>query len=244
VLHLAAETSLEVSDTDVDHAYLTNTIATKYIALECRRFDIPLVFISTAGVFDGTKPDAYVEFDQPNPVNTYGASKFEAEKLVASMLERHFVVRAGWMVGGGNGKDHKFVARILDQVRQGSTTIYAVNDKFGTLTYTYDFARCLLNLVESQIYGLYHMACRGRANRYDIAEHMLKVLGRDDIELVEVGSEFFHEEFFSNRPRSETMRNMALDLQGMNSMRSWEAAVEEYLERHFHDLFGRVPVAV
>jgi dTDP-4-dehydrorhamnose reductase len=244
VLHLAAETSLEVSDTDVDHAYLTNTIATKYVALECRSLDIPLVFISTAGVFDGTKPDAYVEFDQPNPVNAYGASKFEAEKLVASMLERYFVVRAGWMVGGGNGKDHKFVARILEQVRQGSTTIHAVNDKYGTLTYTYDFARCLLNLIESKIYGLYHMACRGRANRYDIAEHMLKVLGRNDIELVEVGSEFFQEEFFSNRPRSETMRNMALDLQGMNLMRPWDVAVKEYLERHFHDLISRVPVAV
>lgn len=243
VLHLAAETSLEVSDTDVDHAYLTNTIATKYAALECRRLDIPLVFVSTAGVFDGTKSGAYVEFDRPNPINTYGASKFEAEKLVESLMERYFVVRAGWMVGGGSDKDHKFVARILEHVRQGRTTIYAVGDKYGTLTYTYDFGRCLLNLIESKIYGLYHMACKGQANRYDIAAHVLKVLGRNDIELVEVGSEFFREEFFSNRPRSEIMRNMALDLQGMNLMRPWDVAVEEYLQRHFHDLISRVPAA-
>ena len=139
VLHLAAETSLEVCDDDPDHAYLTNTVATKYIALECRRRDIPMVFISTAGVFDGTKTGAYTEFDQPNPINTYSASKYEAEKLVSSILDRYYIIRAGWMVGGGNGKDHKFVARILEQVRQGRTEIYAVGDKYGTPTYTYDF---------------------------------------------------------------------------------------------------------
>ena len=244
VLHLAAETSLEVSDTDEDHAYLTNTIATKYVALECRRRDIPMVFISTAGVFDGTKVGAYTEFDQPNPINTYGASKFEAEKLVTSLMDRYFLVRAGWMVGGGSGKDHKFVARILDQVREGNTTIHAVGDKYGTPTYTYDFGRCLINLIESKVYGLYHMACGGQGSRYDIAKHVLKVLGRDDIELVEVGSEFFEHEFFSSRPRSEIMRNMALDLQGMNLMRPWDVALEEYIEHHFYNLISRVPAAV
>jgi dTDP-4-dehydrorhamnose reductase len=244
VLHLAAETSLEKSDADADHAYLTNTIATKYVALECRRRDIPMVFVSSAGVFDGTKQGAYTEFDEPNPINTYGASKFEAEKLVASIMERYFVIRAGWMVGGGNGKDHKFVARILDQVRSGCSTIYAVGDKYGTPTYTYDFARCLLNVVESEVYGLYHMACDGQGNRYDIAEHILRVLGRDDIELVEVGSDFFEQEFYSKRPRSEVMRNMALDLQGMNLMRPWDVALEEYLQDHFGDMISRVSTTI
>jgi len=236
VLHMAAETSLEVSDADPDHAFLTNTVATKYIALECRGRNVPMVFISTAGVFDGTKVGAYTEFDQPNPINTYGASKFEAEKLVTSMLDRWYIIRAGWMVGGGDGKDHKFVARILEQVRDGYTTIHAVGDKYGTPTYTYDFGRCLLNLIDTQLYGLYHMACEGQGNRYDIAAHILRVLGRDDIELVEVDSEFFRHEFPSKRPRSEIMRNMALDLQGMNLMRPWPVALDEYLDRHFSGL--------
>lgn len=243
VLHLAAETSLEASDADPDHAYLTNTVATKYIALECRNRDIPLVFISTAGVFDGTKTAAYTEFDEPNPVNTYGASKFEAERLVASLLDRWFIIRAGWMVGGGAGKDHKFVARILSQVAEGRTTIHAVGDKLGTPTYTYDFARCLLNLIDSEVYGLYHMACEGEGTRYDIAARILEILGRDDIELVEVDSEFFREEFPSTRPRSEIMRNMVLDLQGMNLMRPWPVALEEYLQRHFADLVSKTRAA-
>lgn len=246
VLHLAAETSLEVCDDDPDHAYLTNTVATKYLALECRKRDIPMVFISTAGVFDGTKSVAYTEFDQPNPINTYGASKFEAEKLVSSILDRYYIIRAGWMVGGGSGKDHKFVARILEQVREGRTTIHAVGDKYGTPTYTYDFGRCSLNLIESQLYGLYHMACEGQGSRYDVAACILQILGRQDIELVEVDSAYFRDEFPSNRPRSEIMRNMTLELQGMNLMRPWPEALSEYLDLYFHELIhgARTPIAV
>lgn len=243
VLHLAAETSLEISDADPDHAYLTNTIATKYVALQCRRAGVPMTYISTAGVFDGTKEGApYNEFDSPNPINTYGASKYEGEKIVASLLDEHYIIRAGWMVGGGAAKDHKFVSRILDQVREGRTTIHAVGDKLGTPTYTPDFARCFLNLVDSQIYGLYHMACEGEGSRYDVAARILEVLGRDDIELVEVTSEFFRDEFPSERPRSEIMRNMALDLQGMNSMRPWPVALEEYLLTEFADLVAEVRI--
>jgi dTDP-4-dehydrorhamnose reductase len=238
LLHLAAETSLEVSDEDPDHAFLTNTVATKYLALECRNRDVPMVFISTAGVFDGEKDGAYTEFDQPNPLNTYGASKFEAEKIVSSLLDRWYIIRAGWMVGGGQGKDHKFVSRILEQVRDGATTIYAVGDKYGTPTYTYDFGRCLLDLLDSDLYGLYHMACEGDGNRYDIASFILGQLGRNDIELVEVESDFFKEEFPSVRPRSEIMRNMALDLQGMNTMRPWPDALTEYLDNHFPELIS------
>ena len=239
VLHLAAETSLEISDTDPDHAYLTNTIATKYVALQARSAGIPMVYISTAGVFDGVKKGAYTEFDRPNPVNTYGASKYEGELLVASIVEQHYLIRAGWMVGGGAAKDHKFVSRIVNQLRDGATTIYAVTDKLGTPTYTPEFSRCLLGLLDSEMYGLYHMACGGEGSRYDVAARILQVLGRDDVELVGVGSEFFAEEFFSVRPDSEIMRNMVLDLQGMNTMPDWPEAIAHYLHAEFPDLVRR-----
>lgn len=238
VLHLAAETSLEASDADPDHAYLTNTIGTKYAALACRRAGIPMVYISTAGVFDGTLSRPYTEFDRPNPINTYGASKYEGEVLVREVLDEHYILRAGWMVGGGPGKDHKFVSRILGQVRDGATTIYAVGDKFGTPTYTNDFARCLLNLLETKVYGLYHMACEGEGTRLDVAAHLLEILGRSDIDLVEVDSAYFAEEFPSQRPRSEIMRNMVLDLQGMNLMRPWREALHDYVTANFSDLIA------
>jgi dTDP-4-dehydrorhamnose reductase len=240
VVHLAAETSLEWSDANVDATYLTNTTATKYVALQARKHDAAMVYISTAGVFDGTKPsEVYTEYDQPNPLNVYGATKYYGELMVKEFTEKHYIIRAGWMVGGGRSKDHKFVSRILSQIRDGKKTLHAVGDKLGTPTYTPDFARTFLGLIDSELYGLYHMACEGRGSRYDVAARILEVLGlTDEIELVEVTSDFFAEEFSSVRPYSEIMRNMNLDLQGMNLMRPWQVALEEYLHNEFADLMA------
>lgn len=243
IVHLAAETSLELSDADPDHAYLTNTVATKYVALAARNAGIPLTYISTAGVFDGEKDGPYTEFDRARPVNLYGASKYEGELVVNDLVEDHYIIRAGWMVGGGRVKDHKFVNRILRQLRAGAQTIYAVTDKFGTPTYVPDFATCFLGLIDSGIFGLYHMACGGAGSRYDVAERILTILGRTDVELVGVESDFFAEEFSSVRPRSEIMRNMVLDLQGMNTMRPWPDALADYLHTEFAELVADVRVA-
>lgn len=237
VAHLAAETDLEISDADVDAAYLTNATATRHVAAACAAAGVPLVYISTAGVFDGVKDGPYDERDAPNPINTYGATKLAGEHFVEQLQPQHFIVRAGWMVGGGPGKDHKFVAKMLDQVREGRRTIHAVGDKLGTPTYTKDFANTLLGLVETTNYGRYHMACEGEGSRYDVALHILDVLGLlDEVELVEVGSEFFAADYSSNRPRSESMTNRALELLGLNRMRPWRDALEEYILANFSDL--------
>jgi dTDP-4-dehydrorhamnose reductase len=235
IAHLAAETSLEVCDLDEPYAYATNTLGTKLMALAARRIDVPLVYISTAGVFDGTKTDGpYHEWDAPNPINLYGKTKLEGELLVENFLDRYYILRAGWMVGGGPGKDHKFVARMLNQINEGKTTLHAVGDKFGTPTYVPDFAACFAGLIETESYGRYHMACEGEGSRYDVAARILEVLGlTDEIELVEVDSEFFAKEFPANRPRSEIMQNLHLELQGLNTMRPWQIALGEYLERNF-----------
>lgn len=242
--HLAAETDLEVSDADPDHAYLTNTVATKYAALACRDADIPMVYISTAGVFDGEKVGPYHEWDNANPLNVYGRTKLEGEKYVEQWVGDYYIVRAGWMVGGGPGKDHKFVAKMLDQIQAGRTTLHAVGDKLGTPTYVPDFAACLLGLIESQSYGRYHMACEGDGSRYDVAKAILEILGLDErIELLEVDSSFFAEQFPSVRPYSEIMENMHLRLQGLNTMRPWPIALEDYLVRNFgHLANGAKPV--
>jgi dTDP-4-dehydrorhamnose reductase len=141
VTHLAAETSLEFSDADPAHAYLTNATATKLIAQQCGRREIPIVYISTAGVFDGTKTGPYTEFDAPNPINTYGDSKWRGEQEVRQFAPCHYIMRAGWMVGGGRRQGPQ-VRRLAFSIRcaRASTTLHAVGDKLGTPTYTADFA--------------------------------------------------------------------------------------------------------
>jgi dTDP-4-dehydrorhamnose reductase len=230
VLHLAAETDLETCEADPDHAYRTNTLGTHNAALACQAADLPLVYISTAGVFDGEKLDGpYDEFDTPRPINIYGKSKFEGERLVLRLVPQHFVIRAGWMVGGID-RDHKFVAKVIDQLRAGATTIRAVTDKLGTPTYTLDFAQNMLELVETPFYGRYHMACLGEGSRYDVAREIVDFYGRHNVSVVPVTSEAFADDYPAPRPRSEMMRNYMLELRGMNRMRPWREALREYLE--------------
>ena len=235
VVHLAAETDVEVCNAKPDHAWLTNALGTKFVALACQAAGVPLAYVSTAGVFDGKKEEPYIEYDPAYPINYYGASKLEGERYVQTFADRFYIVRAGWMVGGGP-KDHKFVAKMLEQLEAGATTLYAVGDKLGTPTYAPDFATCFTHLISTGSYGLYHMACKGRATRYDVAKKILDVLGRRDVTLVNVTSDHFKDSYPTPRPRSEMMRNLMLDLQGWNTMRDWEISLAEYLEIAFADL--------
>ena len=230
ILHLAAETDLERCETDQDHAYLTNALGTQNVALVAAELGVPLVYISTAGIFDGLKNGPYTEFDRPNPINIYGGSKYEGELIVKQLVAHHFIVRAGWMIGGRE-RDHKFVAKILDQLKGGTRTIYAVTDKLGTPTYTEDFANNLLALVATPFYGVYHMTCEGSGSRFDVAKAILKYFGRTDVEVVAVGSDHFAETYFAPRPYSEMMRNYALELRGLNLMRPWPVALAAYLDQ-------------
>jgi dTDP-4-dehydrorhamnose reductase len=241
VVHLAAETDVERCEAEREHASRTNADGTRLVALACRGASVPLAYVSTAGVFDGEQAEPYTEEDAPRPINHYGWTKLEGEREVQSLVERHYVVRAGWMVGGGD-RDHKFVAKILAQLRAGADTIYAVGDRWGTPTYAPDFARCFARLVREGPVGLYHMACLGRGTRYHVAEQILLALGLDQsIRLVEVDSEFFREAFPAPRPRSEMMHNAALDRLGLNSMRPWQESLHEYLRTTFHELQALTP---
>lgn len=236
ILHLAAETDLERCETDRDHAYLTNALGTQNVALVAAKLDVPLVYISTGSVFDGEKSDEpYTEFDRPNPINAYGGSKYEGELIVQQLVARHYIVRAGWMIGGKE-RDRKFVAKVVDQVWSGAHVIHAVTDIVGTPTYTEDFARNLLALVATPFYGLYHMASEGGASRFDLARAIVEYYGRDDIEVVPVGSDFFTKTYFAARPRSEMMRNYVLELRGLNLMRPWPEALRAYLDQAGFDL--------
>lgn len=233
VLHLAACTDLEFCEVNPDIAEKTNATATGKIAALCEQHSATLVYISTAGVFDGVKDGYYTEDDEASPTMVYGHTKLEGERLVRANCSRHFIVRAGWMVGGGIHKDKKFVHHILGQVVAGAKTIRAVNDLWGTPTYTHDFALNLFHLLASRKYGLYHMVCEGSGTRYDVAREILDICGCADIELLPVESSYFKERFFVPRPRSEMMINANLQAIGLNFMRPWKDALRDYIGAEF-----------
>jgi dTDP-4-dehydrorhamnose reductase len=231
VMHLAAETDVDRCQIEADHAYRTNALGTQNVALACQKENVQMVYVSTAGVFDGAKTEPYTEFDAPNPLNVYGRSKLEGERFVSQLLSRFFIVRAAWMIGGGIPKDKKFVAKIVRQLDEGSKELNAVNDKVGSLTYAPDFSSALVKLVETGWYGLYHLANKGNCTRYDVARQILDYLGRKDVILNAVTSDRF--DLPAPRSRSEMLRNYMLELRGADSMRDWRQALNDYLKTHF-----------
>jgi dTDP-4-dehydrorhamnose reductase len=230
---LGAETDLEYADANPEHAFQVNVTGTQLIALECRARALPMIYTSTAGVFDGEKRGAYEEVDEPRPLNVYGRTKRDGEIVVETTLERYLIVRAGWMFGGGQYKDHKFVAKIIEQLRAGNRTIWAVHDKLGSPTYALDFSRCLLTLIGTGAHGLYHMVCEGSGSRFDVARYIVQVLGQHDVDVVPVRSDYFAVDYPAMRPYSEVLKNARLTNEGLNKMRHWRIALREYVEAEF-----------
>ncbi|MDO8604225.1 MAG: sugar nucleotide-binding protein [bacterium] len=230
IVHLAALTDMEYCELHPEEAYATNTGGVQNVVEYAREHNIPLVYISTAGIFDGGK-DEYTETDVPNPLSVYGKSKYGGE-LVAKTLPKSIVIRAGWMMGGGPKKDKKFINKIIKQLRAGSKELAIVNDKFGTPCHTYDLAQSIKYLLDNNEYGLYHGACEGGGSRADISRYLLECLGLDNqVKVKEVDSSYFAENYFAKRPRSEKLINIELKKVAPHLTRDWRICLKEYIDR-------------
>ena len=228
VFHLAAETNVDLCEEKPDHAFYVNTLGTENIALACQRHNVKLLYVSTAGVFHGDKDGPYTEFDIPNPINVYGKSKLEGEYIVKDLLNEYFIIRAGWMVGGWE-IDKKFVYKIVQQLKEGKKQLTVVNDKFGTPTFTKYFAANFMNIINTQRYGTYHLACKGECSRYDMAVKIVEFMGlKENVSVQPVGSDKYP--LPAPRARSEIMRNYRLDMLKINNMPDWQHCLKEYIE--------------
>ncbi len=228
LIHLGAYTDLEFCEVNEEEAFKTNTTSVENATLISNELDIPLVYISTAGIFDGQK-DSYDDWDKPNPLCVYARTKYLGEEYVAKNCKRYYVFRAGWMMGG-HKKDKKFIYKIINQIKAGAKELHVVDDKNGTPTYTIDFARNVKHVINKDLYGVYNLVCGGLTSRFEVAAEILRILNLDSkIKLKKVNSEHFAKEYFVKRPKSERLVNKKLDLRGLNIMRDWKEALVEYL---------------
>lgn len=233
LFHLGAYTDLEFCEENVDDTYNTNTLSVENAVYFANELDIPLLYISTAGIFDGEK-DLYDDWDQPNPLGVYARSKYMGERFVVENANRYLVCRAGWMMGAGPNKDKKFIQKLMKQLKDGKKELFIVNDKDGTPTYTHDFAKNVKLLIEKEYWGLYNMVCGGQTSRLEVAEELIKLLGmKNEVKLTEVTSDYFKETYYAERPPSERLVNKKLDLRKCNIMKDWRIALKEYLAEYY-----------
>ena len=137
-------------------------------------------------------------------------------------------------MGGGPKKDKKFVQKILQQIKEGKKELFVVNDKFGTPTYTFDFAKNTKKLLETNNFGLYNMVCEGKTSRWEVSKEIIKILKLEGkIKINEVKSSHFSNVFFAERPKSENLINGELNKKGLNIMRPWKETLKEYIDTSY-----------
>ena len=160
VIHCAAWTAVDAAEDEENKAkvYAVNVTGTKNIAEACKNLDCKMIYISTDYVFNGHGTEPWqADCKDFAPLNYYGQTKFEGEMAVAELLDKYFIVRIAW-VFGLNGKN--FIKTMIN-VGKKYETVRVVNDQIGTPTYTYDLARLLVDMVETEKYGYYHATNEG-----------------------------------------------------------------------------------
>ena len=235
LFHLGAFTDLEYCELHPNETYQTNTKSVEHGVKIANELNIPILFISTAGIFNGKK-NIYDENDTPDPMGHYAKSKHLGELFVQENARKYLICRAGWMMGGGPKKDKKFVQKIINQLNLGSNQLFIVNDKLGTPTYTHDFARNVKLLIEKGKTGLYNMACKGKTSRVEVACELINLLRLNgSVKISEVSSDFFQKEYFAPRPASERLINARLHKESLDVMKGWKTSLSEYISESYSD---------
>lgn len=223
VIHAGAWTDVDGCERDPDRAWRVNALGSRNVAVACQEAGAACCYVSTDYVFDGEKPDPYTEFDVPNPISCYGASKLAGERYVQTLAPRHWIVRSSWLFGPG-GKN--FVKTLLAKARAGQE-LRVVDDQVGSPTYTGDLARVIARLVSGPHYGVWHGTNSGSCSWYRFAGAILETAGLGGVRLEPIGSKDLQRP--APRPRNSVLRNYCWHLEGWPPLRSWADALREYL---------------
>lgn len=234
VVHCAAWTAVDMAEDDdkVEKVRLVNAAGTENIALTCKKLDCKMIYLSTDYVFDGQGSEPW----QPDckdykPLNVYGQTKLEGELAVSSNLEKYFIIRIAW-VFGINGKN--FIKTMLN-LGKTHDHLRVVNDQIGTPTYTYDLARLLVDMAETEKYGYYHATNEGGyISWYDFTVEIFRQaaeLGHKEYSAVTVTPVTTEEygESKARRPFNSRLDKSKLAANGFTPLPTWQDALRRYL---------------
>ena len=229
VIHCAAWTAVDAAEEaeNVPRVRAINADGTRNIAAACKSLDCRMMYISTDYVFDGQgtepwKPDctAYA------PLNVYGQTKLEGELAVREALEKYFIVRIAW-VFGRNGRN--FVKTMLN-VGRTHGSVRVVNDQIGTPTYTYDLARLLVDMIETEKYGCYHATNEGGyISWYDFCREIYRQAGLKTEVIPVTTAEYGLSR--AARPFNSRLDKAKLVENGFTPLPDWRDALERYLRQ-------------
>ena len=187
VIHCAAYTAVDAAEDNEDLCRKVNAEGTRNIAEVCRKLDIKMMYFSTDYVFNGQGERPWEPDDPREPLNVYGQTKYEGELAVQELLEKYFIVRIAW-VFGVNGKN--FIKTML-RLGKERGAVSVVDDQIGSPTYTYDLARLVVDMIQTDRYGIYHATNEGLCSWYEFACQIFKAAGMNQVKVTPVDSTAF-----------------------------------------------------
>lgn len=237
VIHCAAWTAVDAAEDaeNQEKVYRVNALGTKYIAQACKKLNCKMLYLSTDYVFHGQGEEPWeADCKDFQPLNVYGKTKLEGEQFVSSIVDKHFIVRIAW-VFGKNG--HNFIKTMLN-VGKKYPELKVVNDQIGTPTYTYDLARLLVDMIETDKYGTYHATNEGGyISWYDFTKEIFKQaaeMGHSEYEESNVRVLPVTTEEYglskAKRPFNSRLNKQKLIDSGFTPLPTWQDALHRYLK--------------
>ena len=224
VIHCAAYTAVDAAEEHQEICRKINVNGTRNIAEVCRDMDIPLMYFSTDYVFDGQGENFWKEDDERQPLNVYGQMKYEGELAVQELVQKYFILRISW-VFGVNGSN--FIKTML-RLGKERGAVGVVSDQMGSPTYTYDLAKLVLDMFQTDKYGVYHVTNDGICSWYEFACEIFKQAGMDVMVTPLTTAEYPAK---AARPLNSRMSKDKLVNAGFQMLPSWQDALRRYLER-------------
>lgn len=225
IFHTAAYTDVDGCESNIERAIKVNGEGSRTIAEGAARAGASLLHVSTDYVFDGKSSRPYRIDDDPNPLSVYGKSKLQGEIYVRELVDRHYVVRTGWLYGehGPN-----FVEKII-RLAQERPRLEIVEDQVGSPTYTRDLAPALVRLAESERFGIHHVTNGGSCSWLEFARRILELAGIEDVEVAPTTTERFGRP--APRPAYSVLDNSVWRDAFGSVLRPWREAIEDYMRR-------------
>lgn len=225
VFHCAAYTAVDRAEDDVEVCRAVNVDGTEHIARVCQELGIKLLYLSTDYIFNGEGTNFWnPDGEEIEPLNVYGQTKYEGEEVIRKLLDRYFIVRISWVFGLNGNNFIKTMLRLGEE--RGAVQV--VDDQVGSPTYTKDLARLLVDMMESEKYGVYHATNEGICSWYEFAREIFQQAGIDTVSVTPVDSSSFKAK--AKRPFNSRMSKDKLDEMGFERLPSWQDALFRYLK--------------
>lgn len=224
VIHCAAFTAVDKAEDNKELCWNVNVNGTKYLAGAAKEAEAKFIYISTDYVFEGAGESPFKETSETSPVGYYGFTKHEGEKAVKELLDNWFIVRISWVFGTNGNNFIKTMLRLAETRNE----LNVVGDQYGSPTYTFDLAELLIDMIQTNKYGVYHASNEGFCTWADLAKEIFKQSNKQ-VKVNAITTEEYPTP--AERPKNSRMSKEKLEQQGFNRLPSWQDALKHYLQR-------------